>query len=137
MRECLHDRNPDQPAICGRVPVHRPAQRRGLRCLHRRPGSAAGAVSAHCRAERSQRHAGRVAGGDRAIGKDLRYAASKLGEFGRFARAAIVTDKRWLVTVTEFAAHLMLNTQVRTFAQDERVLALAWAAELDPHTPAP
>ena len=72
-----------------------------------------------------------------AIGKDLRYAASKLGEFGRFARAAIVTDKRWLVTVTEFAAHLMPNTEVRTFAQDERILALAWAAELDPHTPAP
>ena len=72
-----------------------------------------------------------------AVGKDLRYAASKLGEFGRFARAAIVTDKRWLVTVTEFAAHLMPNTEVRTFAQDERALALAWAAELDPHIPAP
>ena len=74
-----------------------------------------------------------------AVGKDLRYAASKLGEFGRFARAAIVTDKRWLVTVTEFAAHPMPNTEVRTFAQDERALALAlaWAAELDPHTPAP
>ena len=72
-----------------------------------------------------------------AVGKDLRYAASKLGEFGRFARAAIVTDKRWLVTVTELAAHLMPNTEVRTFAQDERALALAWAAELDPHTPAP
>ena len=72
-----------------------------------------------------------------AVGKDLRYAASKLGEFGRFARAAIVTDKRWLVTVTEFAAHLMPNTEVRTFAQDERALALAWAAELDPNPPAP
>lgn len=72
-----------------------------------------------------------------AVGKDLRYAASKLGEFGRFARAAIVTDKRWLVTVAEFAAHLMPNTEVRTFAQDKRILALAWAAELDPHTPAP
>ena len=72
-----------------------------------------------------------------AFGKDLRYATSKLGEFGRFARAAIVTDKRWLVTVTEFAAHLMPNTEVRTFAQDERALALAWAAELDPNTPAP
>ncbi|QND80279.1 STAS/SEC14 domain-containing protein [Pseudoxanthomonas mexicana] len=72
-----------------------------------------------------------------AVGKDLRYAASKLGEFGRFARAAIVTDKRWLVTVTEFAAHPMPNMEVRAFAQDERALALAWAAELDPHTPTP
>ena len=71
-----------------------------------------------------------------AVGKDQRYAASKLGEFGRFARAAIVTDKRWLVAATEFAGHLLPNTEVRTFAQDERVLALAWAAELDPHSPA-
>lgn len=70
-----------------------------------------------------------------AIGKDLRYAASKLGEFGRFARAAIVTDKRWLVAATEFAAHLLPTTEVRTFAQEERAKALAWAADLDPHAP--
>ena len=70
-----------------------------------------------------------------AVGKDLRYAASKLGEFGRFARAAIVTDKRWLVAATGFAAHLLPHTEVRTFAQEEHVLALAWAGELDPHAP--
>lgn len=70
-----------------------------------------------------------------AIGKDLRYAASKLGEFGRFARVAIVTDKRWLVAATEFAAHLLPTTEVRTFAQEERANALAWAADLDPHAP--
>lgn len=72
-----------------------------------------------------------------AVGKDLRYAASRLGQFGRFARAAIVTDKRWLVAATEFAGHLLPNTEARTFAQEERTTALAWAAELDPHTPAP
>lgn len=70
-----------------------------------------------------------------AVGKDLRYAASKLGEFGRFARAAIVTDKRWRVTVTEFAAHPMPNMEVRAFAQEEHALALAWAGEFDPHAP--
>ena len=70
-----------------------------------------------------------------AVGKDLRYAASKLGEFGRFARAALVTDKRWLVAATGFAAHLLPHTEVRTFAQEEHVLALAWAGELDPHAP--
>ena len=70
-----------------------------------------------------------------AVGKDLRYAASKLGEFGRFARAAIVTDKRWLVTVTEFAAHPMPNMEVRAFAQEEHALGLAWAGEFDPHAP--
>lgn len=70
-----------------------------------------------------------------AVGKDLRYAASNLGEFGRFARAAIVTDKRWMVTVTEFAAHPMPNMEVRAFAQEEHALALAWAGEFDPHAP--
>ena len=54
---------------------------------------------------------------------------------GRFARAAIVTYKRWLVAATGFAAHLLPHTEVRTFAQEEHVLALAWAGELDPHAP--
>lgn len=70
-----------------------------------------------------------------AVGKDLRYATSKLGEFGRFARAALVTDKRWLVAATGFAAHLLPHPEVRTFAQEEHALALAWAGELDPHAP--
>jgi hypothetical protein len=58
------------------------------------------------------------------IGKDLRYA--------RFARAAVVTDKRWLVAVTGVVDHLMPQTEMRTFAPEERMIALAWAAELDP-----
>lgn len=72
-----------------------------------------------------------------AVGKDLRYAASKLGELDRFARAALVTDKRWLVAATGLAAHLLPRTEVRTFAQDEHALALAWAEALDPHAPLP
>lgn len=58
-----------------------------------------------------------------AVGKDLRYAASKLGELKRFARAALVTDKRWLVAATGLAAHLLPRTEVRTFAQDEQAQA--------------
>ena len=67
-----------------------------------------------------------------AVGKDLRYAASKLGEFGRFARAAIVTDKRWLAAVTGVVDRLMPRAEMRTFALAERLIALAWAMELDP-----
>jgi hypothetical protein len=69
------------------------------------------------------------------IGKDLRYALSKRGEYDRFARAAVVTDKRWLVAVTGLADRVMPHTEMRTFAQEERNLALSWAAELDPAAP--
>ena len=69
------------------------------------------------------------------IGKDLRYALSKRGEFDRFARAAVVSDKRWLVAVTGLAARVMPNTDVRTFTPEERALALARAAELAPEAP--
>ena len=70
------------------------------------------------------------------IGKDLRYALSKRGEYDRFARAAVVTDKRWLVAVTALADRVMPHTEMRTFAQEELNLALSWAAELEPTLPA-
>ncbi len=66
------------------------------------------------------------------IGKDLRYALSKRGEYDRFARAAVVTDKRWLVAATDMADRVMPHSEMRTFAPEERSIALAWAAELDP-----
>ncbi len=71
------------------------------------------------------------------IGKDLRYALSKRGEYDRFARAAVVSDKRWLVSVTSMADRILPQTDVRTFAPEERAIALAWAAELVPEMPAP
>jgi len=70
-----------------------------------------------------------------AVGKDRRYSALKLGEFGRFAGVAIFTDKRWLVAAIGFAAHLLPHTEVRTLAHEEDALALAWAGESDPHAP--
>ena len=69
------------------------------------------------------------------IGKDLRYALSKRGAYDRFARAAVVTDKRWLVTATAMADRVMPRTEMRTFAPEERDAALAWAADLEPVPP--
>lgn len=71
------------------------------------------------------------------IGKDLRYALSKRGEYDRFARAAVVSDKRWLVAVTGLADRVMPHTDMRTFAPEERAMAMAWAAERDPDAPVP
>lgn len=71
------------------------------------------------------------------IGKDLRYALSKRGEYDRFARAAVVTDKRWLVAVTGLVDRIMPKTDMRTFTPEERNVALSWAAELDPEASPP
>ncbi|MCA0297850.1 MAG: STAS/SEC14 domain-containing protein [Proteobacteria bacterium] len=51
---------------------------------------------------------------------------------GRFARAAIVADKRWLVAVTGVVDRLMSQAEMRTFAPAERLIALARATELYP-----
>lgn len=51
---------------------------------------------------------------------------------GRFARAAIVTDKRWRVAVTSVVDRLKPRAEMRTFAPAERLIALARAMELDP-----
>lgn len=68
-----------------------------------------------------------------ALGKDLRYSLSKLGEYSRFARAAVITDRRWLAGISEAAGRLLPRTEVRTFEAHEQAPALAWAEALDPY----
>jgi hypothetical protein len=65
-----------------------------------------------------------------ALGKDLRYALTRFGEYRRFARGAIVTDKHWLGQVSEFAGHFFPHTQIRAFDPSEREAALTWAADI-------
>lgn len=65
-----------------------------------------------------------------AMGKDLRYALSKLGEYSRFARAAVVTDQEWLGRISELAGHVLPATEVRAFTANDAVAALEWSSEL-------
>lgn len=65
-----------------------------------------------------------------ALGKDLRYGLSKFGEYHRFARGAVITDKHWLGQVSEFAGKFFPHTEIRAFEPDQRDAALAWAAEV-------
>ena len=69
-----------------------------------------------------------------AMAKDLRYAVQKLGEYSRFARAAVVTDKQWLGRISELAGHLLPATEVRAFEPAEAGQALAWVAEVEPES---
>ena len=64
-----------------------------------------------------------------AMGKDLRFALGKVGEFHRFARAAIVTERDWLARVTQFGALFFPHTEIRTFEPGQSDAALAWAGE--------
>ncbi|WP_374320131.1 SpoIIAA family protein [Pseudoxanthomonas kaohsiungensis] len=70
-----------------------------------------------------------------AIAHDLRYTLGKIGQFDRFARGAIVTDRHWLATVTGFAAKFFPETEIRSFGEDEVEAALAWAGAVDPQPP--
>src|SRR5690606_31621923 len=63
-----------------------------------------------------------------ALAKDLRFALAKFGEYRRFARSAVVTGQAWLSGVTKFAAMFVPHTEIRTFAPEQRVAALAWAS---------
>ena len=67
-----------------------------------------------------------------ALAKDLRYALDKFGEYRRFARGAIVTDKRWLAGISEFAGRFFPNTEIRAFEPEDHDAALAWASQIEP-----
>ncbi len=65
-----------------------------------------------------------------AMGKDFRYALSKLGEYSRFARAAVITDQDWLGKISELGGHLLPGTEVRAFASAQAGDALDWVMAL-------
>lgn len=64
-----------------------------------------------------------------AVGKDVRYAIDKFGEYSRFARSAVVTERHWLARVSAFVGKLVPNTELKTFEPDQREAAMAWAAQ--------
>ncbi|MDQ3288825.1 MAG: STAS/SEC14 domain-containing protein [Pseudomonadota bacterium] len=64
-----------------------------------------------------------------AVARDLRYAIGKLGQFHRFARGAIVTEREWLGTITRLGGVFFPHTDLRTFAAGDAATGFAWAAE--------
>jgi uncharacterized protein YndB with AHSA1/START domain len=70
-----------------------------------------------------------------ALKKDLRYAFSKLGEWDRFPRMALVTDKRWLKGLINLVDPLFPQFEARTFTRGHETEAMTWAAEAPAGTP--
>lgn len=62
-----------------------------------------------------------------ALAKDLRYALDKLGEYERFARGAMISDRDWLDRVSEFGGRLFPRTEIRAFEPGQQAEAIAWA----------
>jgi hypothetical protein len=60
--------------------------------------------------------------------KDLRYGLGKIGQWKRFARGAVVTDRRWMRMLVGLADPLLPQMQIRAFEPSQRDEALAWAA---------
>lgn len=64
-----------------------------------------------------------------ALGKDLRYNLAKLGEWKRFPREAVITDKAWVRTAVKAVDPLVPQVEVRTFDPGEMEPAVAWAGD--------
>ncbi|WP_165789472.1 STAS/SEC14 domain-containing protein [Billgrantia endophytica] len=63
-----------------------------------------------------------------AVQRDLAYALSKLGEYHRFKRAAVIADKRWIETTTRLADKLFPQLEARVFHAGELEEAMRWVA---------
>lgn len=66
----------------------------------------------------------------RALLQDLRFGFALRGQFDRFARSALVTDKTWLQRSVEAAGYILPAIEVRVFSPAERTNALEWSARL-------
>jgi hypothetical protein len=62
--------------------------------------------------------------------EDLRYNLGKLGEWKRFPREAIVTDKQWIRTMVDLAGGFIPFVTVKVFEPGAQQAALDWAAEI-------
>jgi SpoIIAA-like len=65
-----------------------------------------------------------------AAAKDLRYSFGKIGEWHRFPREAVVTDKQWIRTLIQAVDPLVPQVEARSFAPSERDAAVAWASDI-------
>jgi hypothetical protein len=63
---------------------------------------------------------------------DLRYGLTKLGQWRRFARVALVTDKAWAGALMRVVGPCLPDIESRAFRSTERDAALTWAGQPQP-----
>jgi len=64
-----------------------------------------------------------------AVMKDLRYNLSKIGQWSRFPRAAVVTQEPWLRAWVGFLDPIFPQFEARAFPPGQEAEAMAWASE--------
>ena len=67
-----------------------------------------------------------------ALAKDIRYNISKLGDWKRFPREAVITESSWVQAAISALDPLVPHVEVRSFVPADRVSAVAWAADFEP-----
>ncbi|WP_332659475.1 STAS/SEC14 domain-containing protein [Brevundimonas sp.] len=60
--------------------------------------------------------------------KDLRWNAAHIGDWGKFPRCAMVTDKAWLRVMAQTFSPLIPGVEMRVFEPGRLEDALAWAS---------
>ena len=61
-----------------------------------------------------------------AVGVKLSKLPSLFGFFGKFKKAAILTDKKWLQKVSEIEGLLIPGLQIKAFSSSEKTAAEDW-----------
>ncbi len=61
-----------------------------------------------------------------AIGLEFSRLPSMLRLMNRFTRAAVLTDKAWLKTISEFEGALYPGLEIKAFGRDQKAAAEAW-----------
>lgn len=69
--------------------------------------------------------------------KDVQVGLSQIKNLRRIHRVAVVSDKEWIRTGTEWEDRLLQGTSLRTFEPREQEAALRWASERPPETGPP
>lgn len=67
-----------------------------------------------------------------ALAKDIRYNISKLGDWKRFPREAVITDSAWVRAAMSALDPVVPHVEVRSFAPADRDAAVSWAADFEP-----
>lgn len=63
-----------------------------------------------------------------AMGRDVQYGLSKLGEMHHFKRVALITERQWIKALTSLVDTVFPNTEARVFSKYDRDDAMLWAA---------
>jgi hypothetical protein len=65
-----------------------------------------------------------------AILKDIRFGLEQLKNLGRFSRAAVVTDIKWIRAAAGVEDLLIPRVEVKAFSKMDRDVALAWVSKI-------